>query len=139
MGYMVHHAIIVTSSDQKLINAAYDKAIDLFCTSDDWITTNITPIVMSRTNSYHTFLIPPDGSKEGWETSNVADENRRKFVEWLDAKRYNDNSTRIHWAEIQYGDEERDNRLIRHSGERPYGEEDDDDNDDTFPNEGGWS
>lgn len=111
MGYMRHHAIIVTSWNEKAIEQAHQRARDLFP-----FVTEITP---PSINNYRTFLVPPDGSKEGWDESDAGNTRRALFIEWLDAQRHDDNSTPLRWVEVQYGDDERKTIVTRHSDERP--------------------
>lgn len=98
MGYMRHHAIIVTSWSERIIEA-HQKALEIF---GDW---EVTPIQRTRVNVYDTFFIGPDGSKEGWEDSDAGDRRRDEFVAWLDTQRYDDHSTWLKWAVVQYGDD----------------------------------
>jgi hypothetical protein len=107
MGYMRHHAIIVTSYADK-IDAAHAKAVAIF---DDMV----TPVVKSHTNGYGSFMVVPDGSKERWEASKIGDACRDEFVEWLNTQRYSDDSTSLKWAEVQYGDDEYETRIVRDS------------------------
>jgi len=118
MGYMVHHMIVVTCGIEELINAAHEKATELFGQDNHrrgYI--GVSSIMKSPVNHYHTFFVPPDGSKEGWTDSEDGDVARASFVEWLDAQRYEDGSASLNWALVQYGDKARDNRILRHDGE----------------------
>lgn len=114
MGYMRHHVIIITSWNQDLLKKAHLKAKEIFPI--------VSEIYEGVINNYKSFFIPPDGSKEGWNESNEGDKNRQNFVEWLDAQRYSDNSTSLDWVEVQYGDDERETKIVRHSDERPTGD-----------------
>ena len=58
MGYMRHHAIVVSSAYVNLNNAR---------SSARKFNLNPSQIIESRVNGYKSFFIPPDGSKEGWE------------------------------------------------------------------------
>jgi len=109
MGYMQHHAIIVTSFADERVIAAHAKAIELGMS-----VTNITGAV---TNGYTSFLIGPDGSKEGWGTSDEGDAKRAAMVDYLDAQRYDDNSTALDWVVVQYGDDEMDTHIVRDGDE----------------------
>jgi hypothetical protein len=118
MGYMVHHMIVVTTWDEALIQQAHDKACEIFQVPNHFGKhVQVTPIMQSPVNDYYTFFVPPDGSKEGWGDSDHGDSRRDQFVAWLNEQRYDDNSSPLKWAEVQYGDEERDNRVLRHDGE----------------------
>jgi hypothetical protein len=118
MGYMRHHMIVVTGWDKKIIWEAHMKACEIFFQpSHGGNSVGVTPIMTSPVNHYYTFFVPPDGSKEGWNDSYDGDENRAAFIKWLDQQRYEDGSTSLNWAEVQYGDDDRDNRVLRHDGE----------------------
>jgi hypothetical protein len=105
MGYMRHHSIIVTGYDQSVIKA-HDKAIELFGPP------LVSEMVRSVTNCYESFFVAPDGSKEGWEESDSGDKKRAELIEYLKSQAYDDGSSSLDWCEIQYGDEEGDNRLL---------------------------
>lgn len=71
MGYIRNHAIIVTgrSSDDH-----YQKAFRL--AESIFGPLSNTTIGVNNTQS---FLIPPDGSKEGWSVSDIGDDRRNEF------------------------------------------------------------
>ena len=99
MGYMVHHAIIVTSEYEVKITTAHYHAETLF--------ENVSDIIPGTANNSSSFLIPPDGSKEGWFASDDGDERRQKFVEYLRSQ------NGLSWVEVQFGDDEGDNCVIQ--------------------------
>lgn len=105
MGYMRHHAIIVSSFMNERTQAAHAKAVELGMS-----VTNITPEVV---NGYTSFLIGPDGSKEGWGASAEGDSQRAAMIEYLDAQRYDDDSSLLDWVVVQYGDDEMETRVVR--------------------------
>ncbi len=109
MGYMRHHAIVVTSWNLELLASAHATAVGLGMS-----VTNITDQV---TNGYQSFLVAPDGSKEGWGHSTEGDCRRAAFIDWLDAQRYEDDSTPLGWVEVQFADEEKETRIVRDSDE----------------------
>lgn len=113
MGYMCHHAIIVSSWDESMASSAHAKAVEIFGSE------RVTPMLPAVVNFYRTFLIGPDGSKEGWEASDQGDAQRDAYVEWLDSQAYEDGSTALKWAEVQFGDDEGDNLVTRHDAARP--------------------
>ncbi len=119
MGYMCHHAIIVTTSNQEGAKVAHEKAVEIFQAPFGHFkrTCPVSEILASPVNGYYTFLIPPDGSKEGWSDSDTGDERREQFIAWLNSQRYEDNSSPYDWAEIQYGDGDRDNRMLRNNAQ----------------------
>ncbi len=111
MGYERHHAIVVTASDHGRAVVARQHAAEIF--GDNVV----TGLVFSPTNAYVSFMVPPDGSKEGWTESDVGDRKREAFIGWLDDQRYVDGSSPYDWAEVQFGDDERVTVVTRHSDE----------------------
>jgi hypothetical protein len=108
MGYMRHHAILVTSWDGDRVAAAGFAAMDAGC--------SVTEIVgPTNPNGYYTFVATPDGSKEGWSESLAGDRSRDQFVQWLRAQVYEDGSSPFAWAEVQYGDDDGDDRVVQSS------------------------
>lgn len=104
MGYTRHHAIVVTSSEAKT-KMLHEKAVEMFGDS-------VTGIIGPVTNAWFSFMIAPDGSKEGWDESSKGDERRDSFIEWMEAdpeNRYAD------WAEVQFGDDDGDQCVTRAS------------------------
>jgi hypothetical protein len=107
MGYMRHHAIVVTNCYGDWIVRAHDKATEIFPV--------VSPVLGSEINGYFSFFVPPDGSKEGWAESDVGDARRERFIAWLESLRYDDGGSPLDWAEVQYGDEEGEDEVIRSS------------------------
>lgn len=115
MGYMCHHAVLVSSWNSADLKTAHAKAIAMAPESDEltakW-SRLVSPICEGVVNSEGTFMIAPDGSKEGWDTSDKGDAWRAKFIEWMDAQKYDDGSSNLKWALVQFGDEEGDDRVL---------------------------
>lgn len=118
MGYIRHHAIIVTGTYDKWTENAHDEAVRLckmhlhkHASPKDIISKIIGPTVNGTTS----FFIGPDGSKEGWDTSAAGDSFRDAFVEWLISQKYDDGSSPLSWALIQYGDDNHETEIINHS------------------------
>jgi hypothetical protein len=108
MGYMRHHAIIVSDHGYgDHIEGALDKARQLGCA--------VSELVASPVNGLRSFLVAPDGSKEGWAESDLGDERRALFVEYLLAQSYEDGSSPLSWVEVQYGDDAWKTEIIRDS------------------------
>ncbi len=108
MGYMRHHAIIVTAYDDYIKNA-HAKAIEIF--GAPRVSGFTDPVV----NDYQTFIVGPDGSKEGWEPSMAGDEKRETFVNWLRKQIHSDGSSSLKWVEVQYGDDEGVTKVVNDS------------------------
>jgi hypothetical protein len=95
MGYTEHHAILVTSYSAKDAADAHTKAVELGC--------QVTLAAASRVNSYVTFVVLPDGSKENWPQSTDGDTRRARFKDWLRTQRFDDQSSPLSWVEVCYG------------------------------------
>ena len=121
MGYMRHHAIIVTVSYAD-IEEARNKAIEIFnkpAEGDVGILHGapdiISNVVSDNINGHSSFFIAPDGSKEGWPESELGNERRAEFVQWLNDQSYGDGSNRFAWVEVQYGDEDGHQKVLNGS------------------------
>lgn len=114
MGYMRHHAFLVTTFDQGRAQAAHEKAMGIFGQL-------VSELNESIVNGYYSFAIFPDGSKEGWGTSDQGDEGRALFRNWLELQRYEDYSSPYDWVwvEVQYGDDNRETRIVADSDTLP--------------------
>jgi hypothetical protein len=122
MGYMSHNAIVVTSWQDKAIEAAHAEARRLFSVVGDSILPSdadpacyVTNITETAVNGYRSFLVAPDGSKEGWSHSDWGEEQREKFIRYLVAGRYEDGSGRCDWVEVQYGNDDHRTEIVRDS------------------------
>lgn len=104
MGYILHHAIVVTSWNQTLIAEAHEVA-----KANGFNPSEITPCAV---NGYRSFFVPPDGSKEGWEESNERDSGRAGLTGWLDRQRHEDGSTSLKWVEVAIGCDDPDDTEI---------------------------
>lgn len=113
MGYMRHHAIVVTSWKDDAIWAANKVAQTLF----PWV----SPLSACGINGYLSFFIPPDGSKEGWEESDAGDAVRDAFIEYLRSTRFEDGSSYLVWVEVQFGDDSLVTVVTRDSDEERRG------------------
>jgi hypothetical protein len=109
MGYIRHHAIIVSSWNTSSIVFVHRQAKEMF--------PHISEVIPSGINGYMSFFIPPDGSKEGWKDSDDGDKRRRVFIELLNKQRYGDSSSNLDWVEVQYGDDDLENKVTHDSDE----------------------
>ena len=109
MGYICHHAILVTSYSHQRLQDAHDKAARLF--------RNVSPIMPSLANDKGSFFVPPDGSKEAWAISNEGDLNRAEFVGWLKDQAFDDGSSALQWCEVQFGDDNGNTKILHDSDE----------------------
>ncbi len=97
---MKHHSIIVTTFDKKLSRSVHRKAKSIFGNLT-------TPLKEGVVNSYLSFAILPDGSKEGWPESDEYDEKRRHFWKFVAEQKYEDGSNSIKAVEVYFDDEGR--------------------------------
>lgn len=106
MGYERHHALIITSWDEDHIKAAHDKAQRTFerCPVSD--------VTEGVTNDYRSFAVFPDGSKEGWATSDDGDRERTEYIAWLRTQEYDDGSSPLSWALVQFGDDDLVSKIV---------------------------
>lgn len=115
MGYVRHNAIIVTGDSypeaQKKFLEVYVKAKELFGEL-------VSPVIPSPTNGYQTFMIVPDGSKEGWDVSDEHDVKRHVLADFVDSVAYEDSSNPIQFVDVGF-DECYEAKVDRTNKERP--------------------
>jgi len=92
MGYIRHDAIVVTGTLKAHITKARRRAEELGL--------QVSKLVLSPLNGYWSFLIAPDGSKEGWSESDDGDRMRR---EWIGEMTIPSNRHLVDWAHINFG------------------------------------
>jgi hypothetical protein len=105
MGYMAHHALIVTFPDYVL-NSPWMPNVQAF---KEKMSPDLAPLlvgpVVAAINGYQTWAFLPDGSKEGWGLSDEGDRVRQEFAD-LFAIRYDDGSGPFDVAVIRFGGNE---------------------------------
>jgi hypothetical protein len=116
MGYIKHNAIIVTGWQEDKVLEARNKAIEIF---EEYFGEEpelkpygsrlIGEIIPSLTNGQSSFFIAPDGSKEGWETSQNGDMAREKFCEWL----YSEQDNYCDYIEVRFGGDDDHEMIVR--------------------------
>lgn len=122
MGHMAHDAVIVTVSDYVLTPAPGRPAmpdVDAYRASlpADWQALVVGP-ARSITNGYLTYAFLPDGSKEGWDTSDQGDEYREQFAA-LFSFRYEDGSSPFDVVHVRFGGDERYEPAVTGPAEYP--------------------
>lgn len=101
MGYIKNHAIIVTGWG-KSTNTAHKKALKIFGNL-------VSNKIMGITNGDTSFFIAPDGSKEGWETSDMYDNKRHEFIQWCKERK------EVEYVELFYGEDNGNAEILNHS------------------------
>lgn len=111
MGYMKNHAIIVTGFQEESMKLAHAKAIELFGLTIrqpegayNWPLAEVTEITPASTNSHRSFMVAPDGSKEGWGQSDSGDQARQAFIEWLSGQYSHGHY--FSYVEVSYGEDD---------------------------------
>ncbi len=94
MGYTIDHTIVVTSQIADLLRAARDFAASTGAA--------VSEIVPGAINGSTSFVVAPDGSKEGWGESDIGDARREQIKTWLRSKAYDDGSTSLRWFEVEH-------------------------------------
>lgn len=106
MGYLRHDAIVVTSWKEAHLRTARLHARELGL--------EVSEVVEGRMNGQTSFLIAPDGSKEGWKDSDDADAQRDAWKAWA---RSQSGDLWIDWAHVNFGgDDARFSSLADHNG-----------------------
>lgn len=115
MGYIKHHTIVVTGWKEEHITQAHKKAIEIFenqCKDEiiepPYGCSIISSIVGSLANGQKSFFIAPDGSKQGWETSNNCNKAREMFLDWL-----RDEDIYCDYIEVMFGGDDDIQRIVR--------------------------
>lgn len=114
MGYMKHHAIVITSSNKKHIEKSRVKSLEIFQNyfEKDLISSDgtrmVSEIISGVINSQYTFMIAPDGSKEGWGTSDIGDNARDNLLDWMD-----ESDLYIDYVLVKFGGDDSENRIER--------------------------
>jgi len=92
MSRTTHDAIVVTYWDESQLKLAHQKAIELGLPVSD--------LVASSYNGHHSFLIAPDGSKDGWEPSDRFEAIRADWKDWVIHQ-----LPHLQWVHVSYDEE----------------------------------
>lgn len=98
MGLIQHNCVVATTSSEERIAQMREwiRKLSQFEKEDIRSAGRLFAEINGFTNGYVTFILAPDGSKEGWSTSNAGDRLRNAFIARLDE--YWD------WIEVSYGE-----------------------------------
>lgn len=94
---MTHNAIILTSWKEAAMLEAHEKAKEIFASS----MARVTNITQSAMNDYMSFMVAPDGSKDGWPDSDRGDECRAQFIAYL-RDGYAKRGIWLYWVEVEF-------------------------------------
>lgn len=104
MGYMAHHAMVFTSWNREALEKVHVEARSYGA--------KCTPIIEGNINSEYSFLLAPDGSKEGWEDSDLGDKRRQRIAAFIETLNCGDGSNPISWVSVRFGGDEPDRAEI---------------------------
>lgn len=119
MGYIRHHALVVTSWSGERLIAVHDAA-NLLARANPNLAGLVSPVMTSATNGHLSFFVAPDGSKEGWPLSDEGDALRAAIVAECERSRGEDGDAYVEWVEVQYGDDDGETIIVGHSDERRW-------------------
>lgn len=83
MGTMKHSTLVVYVMLNKHIELVHCQAREIYREISEGSEELVSDVVPCIVNGGGSFFIAPDGSKEGWEDSDLSDEARKKFLEWI--------------------------------------------------------
>jgi hypothetical protein len=114
MGFVRHHAIVVTSwnkydDEKEPTEAAFyqkDQHFTRAVAKAEELGCRVQFQTRDAFNAYRTMIVCPDGSKSGWNEDQEGNTRRRLFKEWLREQRYADQSSPYEWCEIVYGSDD---------------------------------
>jgi uncharacterized phage infection (PIP) family protein YhgE len=105
MGLIQHKVLIVTGYDVNYFGEGmhFDNALKKAKSLFPELMSNV---IKSEINEYQTFMIAPDGSKEGWTLSDETDKKLDEMVAYLrtTACKFHDGSSCLNWFLASYGE-----------------------------------
>lgn len=130
MGFHRHHVVVVTSWNDEHLAEAHAKATQLYrdhMSDPDWpnIPNIVGPVVSGVANGEATFTIVPDGSKEGWSTSQDSDDAREEFIAWLRETTQVDYGRErylyLDWVVVEFGGDAPEHaKILAHNGDESW-------------------
>jgi len=99
MGFFNHQAIIVICSNGELAKEVHKKAVEMYPYT--------TELLVTKVNAYYSFMLGPDGSKEGWKDSNEGEKLREEFVEYLKHMNIVLNKWGLQWCAINFPEDDK--------------------------------
>lgn len=112
-----HHAIIVTSNEKQQLEAVRKKAIELY---DQFMEANkgrtlVGQITIGLINNFYSFMITPDGSKEGYDVSEDGDLVRKKICDFIDSLKNTKGYNSVRFVEVSFGSDDGFAEIISHN------------------------
>ena len=117
MGYIRHHAIIVTGTwAQARALRAIVFHILAYQDGPEIVRLPVSDLMESQVNGHVSFVVGPDGSNEHRDASEIGNALRDQIIRAL-------RDSQTSWTEVQYGDDEGQNIVLR-TNAKPELEED---------------
>lgn len=108
MGYIRNKCIVVSGWGAKRVSTARDRAIAFY--AENGVEKLVGELVPHAVNGGAAFLIAPDGSKEGWGTSDQGDAAEAEFIAFLKGK--GGRELYLEWAHILIGGDDGEYRVL---------------------------
>lgn len=112
MGTERNHAIVVTGH-RKDVEMAWRRANQLADEYGLGADSMVTPVTAEATNLRCSFLVAPDGSNAGWDTSIRGDAFRDALVIWL--RTQDERPALFDWVEVRFADDAEAAGVVRDS------------------------
>jgi len=102
-----HHTIVITSNDKVQLDSLRNKVINIYKEKMEAKkgAQIISPIIESLINSFSTFYVVPDGSKEGYDASDDGDIVRESIVDLINSFDQAGKENIFRFVEIAYGED----------------------------------
>ena len=106
MGVINHNAVVATTFSKGNLDKMMEwiKTIEVEKSHGGLDLKSLFVFGCGIVNDYHTMILLPDGSKEGWPESKLGDSLRAMFVEKLNSLAYEDGSNPWSWVEVSFGE-----------------------------------
>ena len=91
MGTNIHHALLVHANEPHEALMARLQAMHTFYPEQ------VSSLCISAINGYASFMVGPDGARDGADRIGEGDKEREAFTAWLDKRN-------IEWLEVSYGE-----------------------------------
>ena len=111
-----HHAILITAHDLKLlqeVKAAIVSMIKQNIEASNGIKL-LGEITESLINNFYSFIVFPDGSKEGHETSDDGDILRKKITDYLELHNKTTKENPVNFIEVYFGSDDGTAGVLNH-------------------------
>jgi hypothetical protein len=112
-----HHAIIVTSNDKAQIELVRKRCIELY---NQFMEFNngkalVGNLTLGVINNFYSFMIAPDGSKEGYDTSDDGDLVRKKICNFIDSLKSPEGYNAVNYVEVYFGSDDGTANVLQHN------------------------